>query len=149
MSRLVLHRGDAFSGAGLTDCTVTSQGHRIAVHRVNVRQAVGQFHSDQTSLVVRTNPLVGLNERRVHNWLLETQTRKKNHLNNFSPKIFSQLIQVINMEMSDDDAFSLPGVKLSGGHIGIIQLKSNKLNFFGSLCANFELVFLSLQKFVM
>lgn len=66
----MLHNCYAFSGAGQTDTAVTSQGHRVGVRWVNVRQAVGQFHSDQTGLVVGTNPLVGVDERGVQDRLL-------------------------------------------------------------------------------
>lgn len=67
------HRGYTFSGAGQTDATVTSQGHRVGEHRVNVWLTVGQFHRDHTGLVVGANPLVGLDVRRVHDRLLETE----------------------------------------------------------------------------
>lgn len=72
--RLVSHRGDTFSGAGQTHSTVTSQGHRVGVHWVNIWPAVGQFHRDQTSLVVGANSLVGLNVGRVHDRLLKIET---------------------------------------------------------------------------
>lgn len=70
--RFVSHRCYALSGAGQTDAAVTSQGHGVGVRRVDVGLAVGQFHGDQTGLVVGTNPLVGLNEGRVQHRLLKT-----------------------------------------------------------------------------
>lgn len=70
------HRCYTLSGAGQTDAAVTSQGHRVGVRRVDVRQAVGQFHGAQTGLVVGTNPLVGLDERGVQDGLLERRTDK-------------------------------------------------------------------------
>lgn len=68
----VSHRRYALRGAGQTDAAVAPQGHGVGVRRVDVRLAVGQFHGDQTCLVVGTNPLVGLNERRVQDGFLET-----------------------------------------------------------------------------
>lgn len=73
----VLHRCYTFSGAGQTHATVTSQGHRVGVGGVHVRLAVGQFHGDQPGLVVGANPLVGLDEGRVQDRLLETQTHRE------------------------------------------------------------------------
>lgn len=77
--RLVSNRCYTFSGAGQADSTVTSQGHRVGVHWVDVWLAVGQFYSDQAGLIVSTNPLVGLNVGRVQNRLLEKQSDNKLH----------------------------------------------------------------------
>lgn len=76
----VLHRCYTFSGAGQTHATVASQGHRVGVGGVHVGLAVGQFHGDQPGLVVGTNPLVGLDEGRVQDRLLETKTQRNNHV---------------------------------------------------------------------
>lgn len=76
----VLHRCYTFSGAGQTHATVTSQGHRVGVGGVHVGLAVGQFHGDHPGLVVGTNPLVGLDEGRVQDRLLETQTHRNNQV---------------------------------------------------------------------
>lgn len=73
----VLHRCYTFSGAGQTHATVASQGHRVGVGGVHVGLAVGQFHGDQPGLVVGTNPLVGLDEGRVQDRLLETQKHRE------------------------------------------------------------------------
>lgn len=64
-------RGDAFSGTGQTHPAVAPQGHGVRVGRVNVGPAFGEFHSDQTRLIVSTNPLKGLNEGKLQDWLLK------------------------------------------------------------------------------
>lgn len=59
------------SGAGQTHTTVTPQGHGVGVGGVHGGLAVWQLHRHQASLVVGTDTLVGLDEGRVQDGLLE------------------------------------------------------------------------------